>query len=202
MQKWQFAAVVLGISIVVAFTCGCTGQAVAPQPTQIAEAPTSSVTAMATATTRPTVCHMEGEMKVCLYSDRTPVMTTVPTKIQTTAPLVEAFDSQGNPVEDPSISGPLAAPVMLTGVGNDIVWFEVAHPGIVTIKMRNGFGSQVVKNCEEKYFRVALAGKSIDSVIYDKGMALSTVTRTATIPLEGRYSLSVKSCGQWEIKIS
>ena len=186
MQKWQFAAVVLGISIVVAFTCGCVGQAVAPQPTQIAEAPTSSVTAMATATTRPTVCHMEGEMKVCLYSDLTPVMTTTPA--------ATAFPT---PEE---IKSPMAESVILTGVGSQIVWFDTVRPGIVTFKMRPYAGPQYVKNCENTGFVVKLAGKSIDTQLYPSHPASTTKTFNLLSP--GRYSLTVKSCEQWAITVS
>jgi len=194
--------------VMVILIAGCIGS----QAAQPAAAVTPSITATAAITTvptmtmsaRPTICRTQAPgVLECLYTDitRTTVPTTVPRVTETFPTPKEITVTSEGPVAG-SISGPLATPVTLTGVGNDIVWFEAVRPGIVTIKMRNGFGSQVVKNCEEKYFRVALAGKSIDSVLYDKGMALSTVIKTATIPLEGRYSLSVKSCGQWEIKIS
>jgi hypothetical protein len=199
------------ISILALLVAGCIGsQATQSNPAAATPsiASTAAITIAPTTTTyaRPTICSTQAPGVVeCLYTDLTPVTTAVPTKMKTTSPLVEEITGTGNsggasPVEE--ISGPLAAPVTLTGLGNQIVWFEAVRPGVVTFKMRNGFGSQVIKNCEEKYFRVALAGKSIDSVLYDKGMALTGVTRTATIPLAGRYSLTVKSCGQWEITVS
>lgn len=173
---------------------GCTNTAA---PTPVAATPTQQVvyvtvlvtpTAIPTPTPRPTHCTepAPGVME-CLYTDIT--TTTTGAKSVTTVPTPEV------------ISSPLAAPITFTGVGGKIVWFEAAAPGPVTFKMRNGFGSQHIENCDAPQFSVSIAGKSTDAEVY-KGGAYTGATKTYTIPEAGRYSLTIKGCEQWEISLS
>jgi hypothetical protein len=194
-------------SIMVILIAGCIGsQAPQPDPAvvtpSIATTATTTIIPTTTATARPTICRTQAPGVVeCLYTDiiKTTALTTTPTKMQTTSPLVGEITVGGAFVEE--ISGPLATPVTLTGLGNQIVWFEAAHPGVVTLKIRPYSGPQEVKNCEVTRSSIMLAGKSIDQNI-PMGVGLSQFTRTATLPSAGRYSLTVKSCYTWEITVS
>lgn len=204
MGKSHQILLFLVVVILTASVCGCLS---APSPVASPiETPTSISTTIATpfptttplpTTTRPQTCSMQADgSRLCLFTD----LTTIPTTAASKGPAANPASSATAEVQE-IYNAPMAAPITLTGVGNQIVRFETVAPGTVQFKMRNGYGSQTVKNCEEKYFSVMLAGSSVDMPIYDQGMALSIVTRTANIINPGPYSLSVKSCGQWEIKI-
>ena len=111
----------------------------------------------------------------------------------------------------PQASGkPLAAPVTLTGVGNQIVRFSTVAPGTVALKIKYPYSactyvgcSKPVENCEEKQLVFALAGKSIDTNLVYKPIASSVdTTKTFNLLSPGGYSISVKSCNQWQIVVS
>jgi len=201
MQKWQLAAVFLGIAIITSLTCGCMSQASLQQPipTATATIPPPSVTVKET--TRPVACHMEGEAKVCLYTDMTPPPLVTAMKKTVTVPTPEEIPQMDRLPEE--ISGSIAQPITLTGVGNQIVWFETQAPGVVNFKMRYSAGLGEVKNCEEKKFEVSLAGKSVDTKLYSGGSgSTQNPVRTFNLLSPSRYSLSVKGCWGWQITVS
>jgi len=187
MQIWKFSGAVLGLVIMAIIACGCVGEAAEPRqtatPTPI---PLATITA-ATETTRPMECHRDGDAVICLYTDLTTVTTAVPTWVQP---------------EPEEIASPLESPVTLSGVGNEMVWFDTVAPGMVTFRIKYG-GPQYVKNCEEKRLMVMLAGASIDTTLVSTGSgSYKTLTKTFNLLSPGRYSLSVKGCYEWQITVS
>jgi hypothetical protein len=214
MSELQLTAIFFGVIIAISFICGCVEPAT-PQQTVAATVATVIPTTV-TATPRPTICHMEQDnVMVCLYTDLTSVATTIPTTTVpgTTSPWVCTREGDGPEIclladqiaaaeaSAPEPTGPLAAPVTLNGFGSQIVWFEAVRPGDVTLKIRPYSVPEMVKNCEVTKSSIMLAGKSIDQNI-PMGVGLGGFTRTATLPLVGRYSLTVKSCYTWQITVS
>jgi hypothetical protein len=194
------------VLITLILACGCVGQTTDPQP--VSSVTPTPTTGLATIAARPTICHMEGGAKVCLYTDMPPVAAKTPTMRRTTPPIIEVVETvptNEGPYGDnivETISGPMEAPITLSGVGNEMVWFDTQEPGVVNFKIRYG-GPQYVKNCEEDKLVVTLAGASIDTTLVSTGSgSYKTLTRSFNLLPPGRYSLSVKGCYEWQITVS
>jgi len=133
-------------------------------------------------------------------------MTTAP---PTPQPVVTVKTTATKAPSATRSGGPMAAPVTLKGFGNEIVWFETVGSGVVSFKIKEmggckyGICAKKVDNCDEKKFVVKLAGASVDSTLLSvtEGGPGTTATKTFNLINPDQYSLSVRSCTEWEVVV-
>ena len=175
MQKWQVAAILLGIGTVIMLTCGCLGQAAAPQ-----ETPSPIQTAVATS---PPVAIIQ-----------TLPTTALTTTVTTAIPPVPAETTEA-PAGDP-----LPKRITLNLGANAIDRFTIQNTGKVRFDITYGTSTGADKDCTMRTAYLTLVGPSYDNAL-DYHNSPTSSRKVLTLK-PGSYTLSTNGCKGWKVVIS
>ena len=199
MQKWQLAAIISGIAIMIALTCGCVSQASSQQPAPatpsetpvVTSTPASTVLLGSTPTVKPTYTSIPIQTAQVIYYDVNgnqidhPIEVTTGSTASTTAPL------SGDPLPK-RLTFNLAA--------NAIERFTVQNTGKVRFDITYGTSTGADTDCSVRTAYLTLAGPGYDNVLDYHNAATSS--RKVLDLKAGSYSLSTNGCKGWKVVIS
>jgi hypothetical protein len=139
-------------------------------------------------------------------------VTPVPTQMITTTPpaqtpVIHTPPPVTTPETDtcPHYTGamPVSSPIMLTGTGDGLVFFEVKAPGKVRFNVTTYDPPRKDESCTDDQISFQLAGTTTCNQLNPiKTPGHFTRTTTLDLPFGGRYSITTKGCYGWQIDIT
>jgi len=139
----------------------------------------------------------------------TPTSTTAPPTAAVTVPAtVVSMSIPTTKLTPPITTAPLSgkplekSPLILSGIGDQILRFDVRHPGKVKFDFRYSSYYGTVENCRIAPVSLTLAGPSVDIVLSPIMRNVIDGTKTVNLPMAGGYTLTTKGCYGWKVNLT